>query len=159
MRRRNVLAGLAGGTLLAVTATRGLAFFHTPDEKGAVFSGREDGVAIKGTDPVAYFLQGAAVPGSAEHALEWNGATWHFTSEQNRALFEADPQRYAPKYGGYCAYAAANGQRAKIEPEAWSIVDGRLYLNYDLAIRDRWDAKQSEYIAAADREWPKIAAE
>ena len=159
MKRRTMLAGTAAGLLAAGAATSGWAFFHTPEESGAIFSGREDGVAIKGTDPVGYFTEGRAVRGSADHALEWNGATWHFASAQNRALFEANPEKYAPKYGGYCAYAAANGQRAKIEPDAWSIVDGRLYLNYDRNIRSRWEADKASYIAAADREWPKIAAE
>ena len=115
-------------------------------------------MAIKGADPVAYFTEGRAVEGRAEHSLLWRGAEWRFASEANRALFEGDPERYAPRYGGFCAYAAANGQKAKIEPEAWSIVDGKLYLNYDRPIRERWNAKQAEYIAAADREWPAIAA-
>ena len=129
------------------------------DEGGPIFSGRDDGVAIKGADPVAYHTQGKAVQGVPEHSTTWSGRTWHFASAENRERFEADPARYAPRYGGFCAYAAAQGQKVKIEPEAWSIVDGRLYLNYDLNVRDRWDANQAEYIAAADRRWPKIAAE
>ena len=150
----------AGGAVL-VAAASGAAWsllVAEPAEAGPIYSGREDGVAIKGADPVAYFTEGRAVEGRAEHSLIWRGAEWRFASAANRALFEGDPERYAPRYGGFCAYAAANGQKAKIEPEAWSIVDGKLYLNYDRPIRERWNAKQSEYIAAADRNWPAIAA-
>ena len=157
MKRRTMLTG---GATLALTATVGSWLLYARSaEAGPVYSGRDDGVAIKGADAVAYFTQGEAVIGVPGHSSRWNGVEWHFSSAEHKALFDAEPERYAPRYGGFCAYAAANGQKAKIEPEAWSIVDGRLYLNYDLNIRSRWDAQQSDYIAAADREWPKIAEE
>ena len=150
------LLALGGATAGAVLA---LAPWGAGEaEAGPVFSGRDDGIAIRGTDPVAYFTQGAPVMGTPDHASRWSGATWWFASVKHKRLFDADPERYAPRYGGFCAFAAANGQRAKIEPDAWSIVDGRLYLNYDLAIRERWEADRDGFIAAADREWPKIAA-
>ena len=88
------------------------------------------GKAIKGYDPVAYFTEGKPVEGSSDFTAEFDGATWYFASAQNRDAFVADPDKYAPQYGGYCAYAVANGSTAKIDPEAWSVVDGKLYLNY-----------------------------
>jgi YHS domain-containing protein len=116
----------------------------------------EDGVALGGTDPVAYFTEGKPVQGSPEHSYDHDGATWHFASAGNRDAFAADPDKYAPKYGGYCAYAAAQDALAPTVPEAWSIVDGKLYLNYSLGVRDRWDADRANYISRADANWPGL---
>lgn len=87
-------------------------------------------MAIAGADPVAYFTESQAVIGSAEFSHEWNGATWHFASAENRDLFSADPEKYAPQYGGHCAWDAAQGYVATIDPTAWSVVDGKLYSNF-----------------------------
>jgi len=114
------------------------------------------GRAIKGYDPVAYFTQAAPVKGRSEHSVEWQGATWLFASAANRQAFLDAPERYAPQYGGYCAYAVSQGYTAKIEPEAWKIVDDKLYLNYSLGVQRQWEAKQAEYIVAADRNWPGV---
>lgn len=114
------------------------------------------GDAIKGYDPVAYFTEGKPVEGSGDFSAEWKGATWKFASAANRDAFLAEPEKYAPQYGGYCAYAVSQGYTAKIEPEAWKIVDGKLYLNYSLDVQKRWVAKQAEYIAAADQNWPGV---
>jgi len=115
-----------------------------------------DGVAIKGADPVAYFVDGKPRIGNKSFSYDWNGATWHFVSAENRDKFAAAPERYAPQYGGYCAYAVGNGYTAKIEPEAWKIVDDKLYLNYSRAVGLLWRARQSHYISEADNNWPKI---
>ena len=112
--------------------------------------------AIKGYDPVAYFTAGEPIKGDKEISCKWMGAMWYFESEENRALFESDPFMYAPQYGGYCAYGVAMGDLYKIEPEAWSIVDEKLYLNYDRKIQKEWEANQSEFIAQAEENWPKI---
>ena len=96
-------------------------------QKAPVFSDRDG--AIRGYDPVAYFTQGKPVKGSREYTHQWNGATWRFASAQNRERFAAAPAKYAPQYGGYCAYGVASGYAVKIEPDAWSVVDGKLYLN------------------------------
>lgn len=112
--------------------------------------------AIGGYDPVAYFTDHRAVRGSAEHAHEWQGARWLFASEEHRALFAASPARYAPAYGGYCAYATSQGRLVRIDPEAWSIVAGRLFLNYSLDIRTRWSADRDRYIHDADERWPEL---
>lgn len=115
------------------------------------------GVAIEGTDPVAYFTEGRPVEGSSTFSTEWNGAEWHFASAENRALFEADPEKYAPAYGGYCAWAVSQGKTAGIDPEAWKIVDDRLYLNYDKSVQSTWEADIPGNIRKADGNWPAIA--
>lgn len=109
--------------------------------------------AIKGYDPVAYFTQNKPVKGAADIVFEWSGATWHFTSAENRDLFKQNPGKYAPQYGGWCAYGWAQGYPAKTEPEAWSIVDGKLYLNYDRSVRSDWNKKQAAYIQTANKNW------
>ena len=114
------------------------------------------GLALSGYDPVAYFTQGKPVPGSSEHELEWMGATWRFASAGSLAAFRADPTRYAPQYGGYCAWAVAQGYTASADPEAWRIVDGRLYLNYDADVQKKWEADIPGFIARADRSWPTL---
>ena len=115
----------------------------------------ESGIAIDGTDAVAYFSEGKPVPGSADHAVDWNGSRWLFSSAQNKAAFEADPAAYAPQYGGYCAFAMSKGYVAPTVPEAWSIVDGKLYLNYSTGVRRQWSQDIPGNIAAANGHWPK----
>ncbi|WP_019015971.1 YHS domain-containing (seleno)protein [Elioraea tepidiphila] len=119
----------------------------------------ENGVAIRGTDPVAYFVEGRPVPGRAELALDWAGATWRFATAANRDAFAADPARYAPAYGGFCAWAVAEGYTAPIDPAAWRIVEGRLYLNYSRTIQRRWDRDIAGNIGRADANWPRLAAQ
>ena len=116
----------------------------------------EDGAAIEGTDPVAYFTQGAAVQGNQEFAYEWNGAVWHFASAENRDLFIASPEQYAPQYGGYCAWAVSQGYVAPIDPDAWKIVDGKLYLNFDRRVQARWERDIPQHIAQANENWPDV---
>jgi len=116
-------------------------------------------VAIAGADPVAYFTEGRFVEGDEVHALEWQGATWHFASAANRDAFRAEPERYAPQYGGYCAYAVAHGDTASIDPEAWAIVDGKLYLNYSRSIQKNWQVDRAAFIERADANWPRLLAD
>lgn len=115
--------------------------------------------AIEGYDPVAYFTEGEPTEGSREHSFEWRGASWRFASAAHRHAFAADPERYAPQYGGYCAYAVALGTTAGIEPQAWEIVDGKLYLNVSLEIQRRWREDIPGYIAKADANWPRLLSE
>lgn len=115
-----------------------------------------DGVAIKGYDPVAYFTDRRPVKGSRELEYVWMGARWRFSIAGHRDLFINDPGKYAPKYGGYCAYAVSQGSTADIDPEAWNIVDGRLYLNLSKKIKDKWSKDIPGYIKKADENWPKI---
>lgn len=115
-----------------------------------------DQVAIRGYDPVAYFREGGPRQGKTEFAVQHDGTTWWFANAENKALFEADPQKYLPAFGGFCAYGTSQGYLVKIEPEAWSIVDGRLYLNYDLGVRDTWLKDPKGYIGQANANWPKL---
>jgi len=114
------------------------------------------GVAIEGYDPVAYFTEGKPVEGRKSFAFEWKGATWRFASAEHRDLFAADPEKYAPQYGGWCAYAVAHNDTPGIDPEAWTIHDGKLYLNYDSEIQAKWLAERDAFIAQADANWPNL---
>jgi YHS domain-containing protein len=116
------------------------------------------GVAIDGYDPVAYFTDGKPVEGSREFAFDWNGATWRFASAAHRELFVQAPEKYAPQYGGYCAWAVSQGYSADIDPEAWKIADGRLFLNYSLDVQRKWAADIPGNITKGDVNWPKLLA-
>lgn len=124
-----------------------------------VFTATFSDVAIRGYDAVAYFTEGKAVEGREEHSFEWKGAEWHFASAENKDLFAADPEKYAPQYGGYCAWAVAQGKTASTDPEAWKIVDGKLYLNYNRKIQEKWQEDVPGNVAKADESWPKILAD
>lgn len=115
------------------------------------------GNAIEGYDAVAYHLEGRAVEGSDQFEHDWEDATWRFASAANRDLFAADPAKYAPAYGGYCAYGVSQGHKPDIDPEAWSVIEGQLYLNLSPAIQARWEQDIPGYIAKADEIWPDIA--
>lgn len=117
------------------------------------------GTAVKGYDVVAYFDEGAPREGSSEFEHEWRGATWRFASAEHRDRFAADPERYAPQYGGYCAYAVAKGTTADIDPRAWRIVDGRLYLNKSPKVQSLWERDVAGHIVQADANWPRVAEE
>lgn len=117
----------------------------------------KDGVAIKGADPVAYFTDESFVAGSAEHTYEWQGVSWQFATAENRDLFAANPEQYAPQYGGYCAWAVGQNTLAAIDPTAWSIVDGKLYLNANQRIQERWNKDIPGNIALAETNWPELS--
>jgi YHS domain-containing protein len=151
--RRNFIR-LFGPTLALLAVTPGRAAPGRPVNT----LGSSDGTAIRGYDPVAYFRQGAPMLGKAEFSVSHGGAVWRFANAENKAAFEADPERYLPAYGGFCAYGTSRGYLVKIEPEAWSIVGGRLYLNYDLSVRKTWLGKPGTYIARADASWPGLRA-
>lgn len=117
----------------------------------------ERGVALRGTDVVAYFTEGRVLRGRAEHAFEWNGVAWHFASAANRARFLADPAAHAPAFGGFCAWAVSQGYTAPIDPAAWRIVEGRLFLNYSLSVQRRWEQDIPRLIARGDANWPRLS--
>ena len=115
-----------------------------------------DRLALGGHDPVAYFTRNQPVAGDAAITLDWNGATWRFATAENRAMFEANPQAYAPQFGGYCAWAASQGYIAPGDPTVWRIVDGRLYLNFNDRARMLWEQDIPGAIARGEANWPRI---
>jgi hypothetical protein len=115
-------------------------------------------VAIDGYDPVAYFEAAKPVAGSKNFEHKWQNATWRFASAENRDKFAAMPDKYAPQYGGYCAWAVSQGYTADIDPEAWRIVDGKLYLNYSKSVQATWSEDIPGNISKADKNWPGIQA-
>lgn len=154
MTRRQTFALAAGAAALSAGAARA--------EEPPVFSARRsrlslsDTFAIRGTDPVAYFTEGRPVEGSEEFTSTYNGAVWAFSSAENKALFDADPTAYAPQYGGYCAWAVAQGYTASTVPEAWHIEDGKLYLNFSLGVQRRWSEDIPGNISKGDANWPNV---
>lgn len=115
------------------------------------------GKAIKGYDVVAYFTQGKPVEGDGDFTHKWRGATWRFASAANRDTFAAMPQKYAPQYGGYCAWGVSQGYTAPTDPEAWRIVDGKLYLNYSKGVQKQWiKGGIPKLITIGDANWQKL---
>jgi len=112
--------------------------------------------AIKGYDTVAYFTENKPVKGSNDFKTEYLGAQWLFSSQENLNLFLENPEKYAPQYGGYCAFAVAKNTTAPIKPELFTIVDGKLYLNYNNDINDKWQNNRKEFIEQADANWPQL---
>ena len=125
----------------------------------AIYTGLFSNEALRGYDTVAYFTEGKPVEGSDAFSTEYMGALWKFSSQQHLDLFLADPEKYAPQYGGYCAYAMANGDTASAEPDLWTIHEGKLYLNYSRRINRRWKEDMTGYIEKANVEWPKFEKE
>jgi YHS domain-containing protein len=125
---------------------------------GPINSSTWTGVAITGYDPVAYFVEGRPVEGSSDFTYEWMGAKWRFATTANRDAFATNPEQYAPQYGGYCAYAVAQGATADIDPNAWRIVGGKLYLNLSKSVQARWEQDIRGFVAKADANWPEIRA-
>lgn len=140
---------------LVILGTLNLGLSTQPAQADAVYQSFL-GVAINGYDPVAYFTDGKPQEGDSAHKLEWEDATWHFKSAANKALFKTSPEKYAPQYGGYCAWAVSQGYTATTAPEAWDIVDDKLYLNYSLGVQSNWKKDRSANIVAADKNWPKV---
>ncbi len=117
------------------------------------------GVALGGYDPVAYFTTSKALPGDPAITRSYDGATYRFASTRDRDLFAANPGKYIPQYGGFCAYGTALGHKAPIDPLAFTIVDGRLYLNYDKSVRATFNQDPAGYIHKADANWPTVQHE
>lgn len=128
-------------------------------EKSGFIGFKPSGVAIRGADTVAYFTDGKYVPGSDDYTASWSGATWKFASAENRDLFLASPEDYAPQYGGYCAYGVAKGSLVKIEPENWSVVDGKLYLNFSNSVQKKWEKDVAGFVKTADQSFDSLLKE
>jgi YHS domain-containing protein len=123
-------------------------------QKSQVFVTAEG--AIRGYDPVAFFKDQKPVQGARDIHYTWNGATWYFSSIENKKAFENDPEKYAPQYGGYCAFGTANGYKAPSQPETGCVVDGKLYFNYNKQVQKDWSNNRSELIQKADKNWPQV---
>ncbi len=128
-------------------------------EKKGLFGYKSTDVAIRGGDTVAYWTQGKPMAGSDKFTTQWMGATWKFASQENLDLFTANPEKYAPQYGGYCAYGVAQGALVKIELDNWAIVDDKLYLNYDDGVQRKWDKDVPGFIETADKLFDKLLAD
>ena len=115
-----------------------------------------NGRALKGYDAVAYHLERKPRKGSEDFAFEWKGATWWFSSAENRDKFVADPERWAPQYGGYCAWGIAKDRVVGINPTIFRIFDDKLYLNLNMKVHKEWLESRHGFIARADEKWPNI---
>lgn len=113
-------------------------------------------LAINGHDPVAYFKEGKPVAGVDAYSFEWKGANWRFANAENLRAFVASPEKYAPQYGGYCAYAVSRGAIAPTDPTAFTVVDGKLYLNYSREVRAIWVKDIAGNLAKANANWPGV---
>jgi len=142
--RRELLFGL-----LAASAA------HAKDPVDPVNKSR-NGLAIKGYDPVAYFAQSRPVKGTPAHSATHNGATYLFATAENRAAFAAVPEKYTPQFGGYCAWAVGHGYTADVDPLAWHIDNGKLYLNYNRSVQTMWLKDKAKWITEGGRNWPTL---
>ena len=116
----------------------------------------KDGVAIKGYDPVAYFTLQKAIEGTDKYSFDWNGSKWKFISQANVDSFKIAPEKYAPQYGGFCAYGTSENHLSPTDPNAWTIVDNKLYLNYNMNVKQMWLKDTTKRISAADAYWPAL---
>ncbi len=114
------------------------------------------GVANQGYDPVAYFTDSKPVKGLAQFAYSWNGANWQFSSAEHRDLFMKSPDRYAPQFGGYCTYGVSKNHTVDIDPEAWKIIEGKLYLNYSKSVQREFLKDPAGDIQRAEQNWPNL---
>lgn len=130
------------------------AFHPTFAQSSEVFTTDEG--AIHGYDPVAYFTEGRPLKGKKEFSILWNGAQWSFSSKENLETFKSNPEKYSPQYGGYCAYGTSEGHKAPTQPDAYTIVNDKLYLNYNKEVKTEWSKNQKERIEKADKNWPTV---
>lgn len=158
--RRSLLSALGaltmivGGALFAGHALIGADPVRAADRVD--LNVEDDGLMLHGYDPVAYFTDGTPTEGSAELSATHDGATYHFASAANRDRFLADPEKYMPAYGGFCAFGTAMGRKFDGDPHVWQIVDGRLYLNLNEKVQSRWEKNPAGFITTADHNWPII---
>lgn len=141
--------GIAAALFLAGTTVSVLA-------AGADVNTTVTGLAIRGHDPVAYFTKGEPTPGEVNITADYNGATYRFANEANRDAFKADPVKYAPQYGGFCAFGTAMGFKFDGDPDVWKIVDNKLYLNLSKSVQERWNEDVPGFIETANTKWTDI---
>lgn len=151
MRRFLVKLGVFSVLLMAVAcgqpASGQVSEIYAPSNK-----------AINGYDPVAFFTDSMPVKGKTEYTYNWKGVDWSFSSAEHMDLFKANPDKYAPQFGGYCAYGCSQGQghKAPTKPETWTIVNGKLYFNYNEDVKKKWNPDRDALIEKADANWPTV---
>ena len=154
---RKLVRNAASAAVIAGAAIAGGASAFADD---SVNTGYFGGVAIMGYDTVAYFTDGRAVKGSEEFAYEWLGTPWHFANKEHQEMFMSRPVKYAPQYGGYCAGEVVNGSvTVNVDPEAFKIIDGKLYLIYDLGNAAQFADNEEQLVPKADANWPQVRAD
>jgi len=131
-----------------------LAALSSHAQQSAIYS-TKDG-AIAGYDVVSYYTEGHAVKGKKEIAYRYADADWHFASEENLKAFKDNPEKYLPQYGGYCAFGCSRGYKAPTEPDAFTVVNGKLYLNYNKDVRTEWNKDRDALIKKADANWATV---
>lgn len=156
MTRNRILILVAAAALAVASVALTSLYRPAGAMQPPVYTGLIEGVAVGGYDPVAYFTEGKPVQGSEDITLQHEGVTWRFASEANRDAFKADPAKYAPQYGGYCAYAVSQGSLAKGDPQRWTIHDGKLYLNLNKSVQSRWEKDIPGYVKSGDTNWPGV---
>jgi YHS domain-containing protein len=119
----------------------------------------KDGAALRGYDAVAYFKDSTPTKGSMKHTAEYKGSTFHFASKANRDAFVADPAKYTPQYGGFCAFGMSGGYKAATDPAAFTVIDGKLYLNYNREVQKQWSAHIPGFVIKADKKWPVVSTQ
>ncbi len=155
-QRKSLAPLLATVTSAAIIFLALVAPARAAGERSAPVNQSSEGVAIEGYDPVAYFTDSKPVKGSPQYTYGWQGAVWHFASAQHRDAFAKSPESYAPQYGGYCAYGVSQGHTAPVDPAAWKIINGKLYLNYNSEVQGLFLKDSSSAIEKADQNWPKL---
>lgn len=115
-----------------------------------------NGKAIRGYDAVAFFKESKPVKGYDSLAYTYKEVQWLFSSEENLEAFKASPEHFAPQYGGYCAYGTADGHKATTRPETWTIINDKLYFNYNIKVKQLWDENRTPLIEQADKQWPAV---
>lgn len=150
---------LVAAMVVSVMASAGLARVEAQGPPAAPVNVDAQGVTLHGFDAVAYFTDGKAVPGLPQFEHVWNGARWRFASAANRDRFAKAPEQYAPQFGGYCAWAVSRNYTADIDPQAFAVVDGKLYVNYSTFVQARWRLDRDGNIAKGHQNWPGLLAQ
>lgn len=144
---------LAAAILVALSPA---AAHAVPSQPAPLVSATDEGIAIGGYDAISYFSDGGPIPGSSAFEHRWNGAVWRFASLEARERFAANPEAFAPQFGGYCAWAVSQNYLAPGDPEVWRIVDGRLYLNFNERAKQLWEADLEAAIDQGRKNWPTV---
>ena len=133
-----------------------LLFATSANAESEIYTEYFSDLAVSGYDAVAYFTEDKPVKGDSNYSFEYKEATWQFSSQANLALFKTNPAKFAPQYGGYCAWAAADGRTASGDPLQWTIINNKLYLNYNAAVKEDWLKDTEKFIIDADKHWPGL---